>query len=172
MVGNGVTNWKLDCNPAFIDMTLAHSIIPQSFYDEIKKNNCTFSDFGDENPACADNSTLATRFNNLTNNVNIYDIFGTCYGASNSSSFYGSKDVGFQMIKGKLVPYKKTTTFKQYTPWIKDAPAADVPPCTFSQGTIEYLKDKEVRAQLHVPDEIQDWALCREIQYDSLKIGS
>jgi hypothetical protein len=77
----------------------------------------------------------------LIDNVNIYDIFGTCYGAKNSSS-YGHKDVGFQFLNGKLVPYKKAATFKEYTPWIRDAPAADVPPCTFSQGTIDYLADK------------------------------
>jgi carboxypeptidase C (cathepsin A) len=29
MVGNGVTNWKYDTTPAFLEMAVAHSIIPK-----------------------------------------------------------------------------------------------------------------------------------------------
>ncbi len=34
MVGNGVTNWKYDTIPAFIEMAYWHSFISKADYDE------------------------------------------------------------------------------------------------------------------------------------------
>jgi len=43
MVGNGVTNWKYDTIPAFIEMSYWHSFYSKKDYDSYKENECDFS---------------------------------------------------------------------------------------------------------------------------------
>ena len=42
MVGNGVTDWKVDTTPAFFEMAYMHNLIPATLYNNIK-NNCDLS---------------------------------------------------------------------------------------------------------------------------------
>ncbi len=42
IVGNGVTNWKYDTTPAFIEMGYWHGLYDTDIYDALKKNNCNF----------------------------------------------------------------------------------------------------------------------------------
>jgi carboxypeptidase C (cathepsin A) len=145
MVGNGVTNWAYDTNPAFIDMAYGHHMIPETLYNKLKTKGCTFGEFDDQNvnldPECKFGSDLYWEWSNLTDQVNVYDIFGTCYGAKNDSSskWYSGNDYGLKMKNGKIQPYRKAFTQADYTPWLyknknlKTPSAAPVvPPCTFA----------------------------------------
>ena len=50
MVGNGVTNWKYDCDPAYFHMGYYHGLISDSVYDNFTANNCDFSYINSPNP--------------------------------------------------------------------------------------------------------------------------
>jgi hypothetical protein len=79
MVGNGVTNWKYDTYPAFIELANAHSMMNPADYDMMKTLGCDYSglEFGADIPEnCMD---LLNNFGNATANVNIYDTLGDCY---------------------------------------------------------------------------------------------
>jgi len=41
MVGNGVTNWEYDCDPAAFEMAYWHSLIDKDLYDSKTKYNCS-----------------------------------------------------------------------------------------------------------------------------------
>jgi hypothetical protein len=41
MVGNGVTNWKYDTFPAYIEMAYWHGLYSADMYDAIYENKCT-----------------------------------------------------------------------------------------------------------------------------------
>lgn len=43
MVGNGVTNWKFDTYPAYIEMAYWHSLYAQEVYDGMAQANCNYS---------------------------------------------------------------------------------------------------------------------------------
>lgn len=45
MVGNGVTNWAYDTSAAYLELAYWHSFIPDDFYFEVKRNNCSLSGF-------------------------------------------------------------------------------------------------------------------------------
>lgn len=79
MVGNGVTNWDYDCTPAFIEMGYWHSLYDTALYDEMKAKNCKFTGpfYYDTTPECV---TLAEEFEAGVSDVDVYDIFGICYG--------------------------------------------------------------------------------------------
>jgi hypothetical protein len=42
MVGNGVTNWKYDADPAWVDTLNGFKMISSVLYDSIQANNCTY----------------------------------------------------------------------------------------------------------------------------------
>lgn len=133
---------------------------------------------------CAEGSDLYNEWGNLTDSVNIYDIFGTCYGNSNDSSskWHSGNDFGLKMTGGKIQPYRKAFTTADYTPWMYKnknknsknlkTPKPVIPGCTFASGTIDYLSDDTVRSQLHIPADVQTWALCSEINYTPFPTGS
>ena len=78
-VGNGVTNWKYDTNAAYIDMAYWHSLMSEDLHDRIVAADCDWNmpymiGVSDE---CM---SLFEEFSGLTADVNVYDIFGTCWG--------------------------------------------------------------------------------------------
>lgn len=48
LVGNGVTNWKYDGNPAAFEMAFWHSLIDKEEYDQAKIHNCSFNELDDD----------------------------------------------------------------------------------------------------------------------------
>jgi len=121
MVGNGVTNWKYDTLPAFIEMGYWHSLIDTTTYDRMKELNCDYSgvEFGN-NPTgeCLD---LLNKFDDAVADLNVYDIFGTCWGleAEDDShlNLYHAGEKGIKAIGRQLKSYKKVFTAADYTPW-------------------------------------------------------
>jgi len=79
LVGNGVTNWHYDCANAFIEMSYWHSLIDTTLYNELKTNECVFDGpyFDNVTPECL---SLYYEFDDLVSRLDVYDIFGTCYG--------------------------------------------------------------------------------------------
>lgn len=76
MVGNGVTNWKYDTQPAFIEMAYWHGLYDDDLYNKLSQCDFSYPDF---NTPTADCQKLLDRFDSLTDNINVYDVFGKCY---------------------------------------------------------------------------------------------
>ena len=139
MVGNGVTNWKYDTDPAAFEMSYWHSLIDKEMYDSKEKLNCTFNNMEDDDITPEACTNLSIKFNKLFEDVNIYDIFGTCY---------HSLDSGLRSLTEGSVE-KPYWTASDYTPWIKkkrsDGNLKELPPCTFGTPIIEYLNRQDVK---------------------------
>jgi carboxypeptidase C (cathepsin A) len=164
MVGNGVTNWTYDTNTAFLDMAYWHSIMSTELHDKITAEEC---DFSGPNMSKASKKCLAhlVEFDRSVSDINIYDIFGTCWGSGPFPQMYQSKKGGF--------------TQNDYTPWLKrpipesDGMLRELPPCTYGSGLLDYLNLDVVRQALHVPNNVQAWDLCTtEIDYTTGEQGS
>ena len=79
MVGNGVTNFNLDTGPAQVDMYYWHSLVSTDWYQNYTANACSMAYFANvtaESMVCQE---LLEGYENVTADVNIYDILGTCY---------------------------------------------------------------------------------------------
>jgi len=156
-VGNGVTNWNYDTTTAFLEMGYWHSLYDTELYDQFKENEC---DFGGPYMLRASEKCfeLLDEFENLVSDVNIYDIFGICYGPAPHPALYESNGM----------PHKKHFTSKDYTPWASRPASSkkeghrlqELPPCTFGNPLLDYLNLIEVRENLHIPQNIQAWDLC------------
>lgn len=105
MVGNGVTNWTYDTQPAFVEMAYWHSLYDTATYDLMKSNNC---DFGLFNTNMSDIClVLLDKFNFAVKDINVYNILGTCYGLPEDptdlesvNKQYKAGDLGRTMING------------------------------------------------------------------------
>lgn len=99
---------------------------------------------------------------NLTNDLNIYDVYRRCLDAgdplpNDTNSIYGESIVG-----GQIKKYKKFFTAADYTPWLYNhplkkgvsAPPDPLGPCTFGVPMIEWANLEEVRHLLHIPDDV------------------
>jgi cathepsin A (carboxypeptidase C) len=157
-VGNGVTNWTYDTTPAYVNMAYWHSLIDQELHDKIEAASCDFggpygTNITDECMGYLD------EFNNLTAEVNVYDIFGTCWGVGPYPQMYETKS-------------HHGYTANDYTPWLKrgqpkfsettgEPILKELPPCTWGSGLLDWMNLAETREALHIPDKVQAWDLCQ-----------
>jgi carboxypeptidase C (cathepsin A) len=105
-VGNGVTNWEYDTQAAYIDMSYWHSLISEETHDALVKEDCDWNmpymlGVSDQ---CM---SLNEEFSTLTSTVNVYDIYGVCWGAGP----YPQAERGFpHLYKGDKRTHQKYVT--------------------------------------------------------------
>jgi hypothetical protein len=129
MVGNGVTNWDYDTTNAYVDMAFWHSLYEEELYNEFKRLECNFNGpyFTKTTDACFD---LLSEFDTLVQNVNVYDIFGICYGSFPYPQLQGATDA-------ETIGKKTYYSASDYTPWLQRLTGqghklkSSLPPCTW-----------------------------------------
>jgi len=145
-VGNGVTNWKYDTTAAFVDMGYWHSLYDTALHNQFADEQCDFT-----GPYMQKTSNqcmnLLNEFDGFVQYVNVYDIFGTCWGRG---------DAPQEESNSQWKPRKTSVTAQDYTPWVRrgNNESNELPPCTWGSPLIEYLNSDEVRTALHIPTSI------------------
>jgi hypothetical protein len=157
MVGNGVTNWKYDCDPAYFHMGYYHGLISDSVFDNFTANNCDFSYINSPNPpnitaVCME---IYQKFQSQVALVNEYDVFGKCY-KSSSGSLRSSQYTAFR---------------GQHTNQHRNL--KEIPPCVYGGPILDYFNNPLVRKQLNIKNESAKWDLCSDtLNYTSLQNAS
>ncbi|CAI2367171.1 unnamed protein product [Moneuplotes crassus] len=74
LIGNGVTNWKYDCGPAFMKMGLTHGLINIDLANRIENSGCDFAEQGSgkQPDECY---SLMREFDDAVSHVYPYDIY-------------------------------------------------------------------------------------------------
>ena len=106
-------------------------------------------------------------FNELTANINVYDIYGICYPPASALKsifvqLYSTSNMGLAKVGNTIKAFKKVYTIKDYTPFLFNhlrshsnmKSLRELPPCLFGTPFIEYLNNEQVRSQLHIPTQI------------------
>lgn len=165
MVGNGVTNWKYDCTPAYFHMSYYHGMISDDLYNNVK-NNCNLTYYDSPNPPTqsAQCQTWMEKFNNLTSLVNVYDIFGKCY----QNPGMKRKIHGMTALKEVSdAPSEEAKlaglTADRYTPFARSANRPNlkvIPPCIYATPILDYFHNQTVMDALHVSPKAAAWDLC------------
>lgn len=166
MVGNGVTNWKYDCTPAYFHMAYYHGLVSDDMFNWVNAN-CDLSYFDapwtpekpEQSEAC--NKTME-KFGDLTTLVNIYDIFGKCWkNPTLHRSIHGmlqeaTDAESVQMIEG--------LTSNKYTPFAMGARKnlKVVPPCVYAKPILDYFNNDTIKAALHISPKAAKWDLCQD----------
>lgn len=173
-VGNGVTNWEYDTTAAYIDMSYWHSLISEEMHEQFVALDCQWNMpymFGVSDECM----TLFDEFNALTADVNVYDIFGVCWGSGPYPQ--ATHDEPTMIQAGDKKHHRQYVTEADYTPWVKKSRQGtslnELPPCTFGSALLAYMNDDEVRTAMHIPDYVQAWDLCKSgMVYESGKKAS
>lgn len=104
MIGNGVTNWKYDATPAFIEMAYWHGLMDMDMHEEMN-SKCDFSyvDVDDSKLSDECNTLLQTFYNN-TDVIDPYDVYHVTKMPSESENSHAENKLGrfFGPIQNKL----------------------------------------------------------------------
>ncbi len=99
-MGNGVTNWTLDCDNAYKAMSFWHNLIDINLESELVENNClepalTIKDYG-ENGKRNDKECerLKYEWEKEIAKINIYDVYRHCYYADDPVTLLGTTPSG------------------------------------------------------------------------------
>jgi len=187
MVGNGVTNWKYDGVPSFIEMGYWHGLYQTSLYNDIMKCDLEYFDFRTESLSDECMNLVMTWYNE-TENIFIYDIYKSMVLPDEEQT--ESTDVPrnmrvFESLKMLLQkraddskPVKKTNRIDllgyNYAPWMSGMKKAQVSdPCPYQSPLVQYFNNDEVRANLHIPDYVGLWDMCNNTyNYTASEKGS
>lgn len=153
-------------------MAFMHGLYGSEFKDAIEADKCTFEyidSFDDLTPAC---EAHWDRFQELTMNVNTYDVYRKCFKSGLMTEFYNKENpetYGTAYIGEEKKSYKKYYTMADYTPWLyhEDHHEAkkmveEIPPCVYGSYVVDYLNLNDTRSDLHIPLDVQPWTYCAD----------
>ncbi|CAI2369016.1 unnamed protein product [Moneuplotes crassus] len=156
-VGNGVTDWKYDGTPAYVEMSFAHGLIPLDLQRRIKESGCSFIEESEEDiPFSRECQSLGNEWASYIQKINVYDVYreprdgGLMSDNSVETLLKGEEDrVGY-------TPFLKH--FKNQTPFTMPVP--------------QYMDRDDVRRVFHVTEKKDAFQACVRFNYERLPEAS
>jgi carboxypeptidase C (cathepsin A) len=133
-VGNGVTDWTVDCDPAYIELSWYHGLIPKDLQKKIESTTCDFSEVA-KDPLTKECQEIYNEWSKYTKNINVYDI-------------YKSPEDGGLMSDFSVEKYLKGEEKVGYTPFLKNHRISQ----PFTSEVTHYLDRQDVREIFHVTE--------------------
>jgi len=100
--------------------------------------------------------------NNLAGSLNWYDLYRKVY-PEGPLVLKGANRVATAYVAGEAKEYKMGYTQAEYTPWLKHLVREDSP--ILGNAVTSYLNREDVRKALNIPNHIQAWTGCANIDY-------
>lgn len=153
-VGNGVTDWRFDGNPAYIDMSLHHGLIPFDLAQRIKESGCDFAENSNSEPSqsCI---RLENEWYSYVQEINVYDV-------------YRPPQDGGLMSDGSVKSLLKGEEAMSYTPFLRHTKNQHA----FGLPVPKYMDRDDVRKILHVTDKKGPFEACVRFNYKRLPQAS
>ena len=158
MVGNGVTDWRVDTYPPLPITGDQFQIFPVSLKNKWYDNGCEFlastNDVWTNNPLVCE--PLFVKMMTYFNTVDIYDM----YRPANTSSLLKASDDerhGVTYINGEAKHYKRGHTHAEYTPWMRHLLGDSTDAPVLGDQVTDYMNLPETRAAFNIPDDVQAW---------------
>jgi hypothetical protein len=155
-IGNGITDWHFDAQPATYEAFREFNLIPPELLDLFAQFNCTYdvATMPVNDPRCAQ---FEDRVQNLIQGLNPYDVYRTTYGMGSGASQHVKRNLeqthGEVLVNGEIKRYQRGVRLEQYTPWLKThllfKEAASQ--LSFGDPMSDYLNRPDVRAALNIP---------------------
>lgn len=177
MVGNGVTHWKYDGRPAFVEMAYFFSLIDDQLYFDLKaKCDLTYYDVEPDklNPEC---QAMMDKLDSYMRNIQMYDVLGKCYFFTSQDNerpqLYQTEDQKITALNAEKAELRKRGVVTKYNyanflyrnradyAQLKD----EVQCSTYDAPLKEYFNRQSVRDALHIDPSVKTFELCTEIDY-------
>jgi len=159
MVGNGVTNWDYDTDPAVTDTVYGFNMIPKNLYDEMETNGCLF--YGDEvKPPLGPESCKDTwaKIQELISYLDFYDLY-LPKSEEAGKMMTDEERMGRTMVDGIEKTYKRGRTKAEYTRWARKTPGNLKVEDAFLS---DYINDPKTRKAMNIPTFVQGWEVCSD----------
>jgi carboxypeptidase C (cathepsin A) len=159
IVGNGVTDWKIDTSAALVDFAYSHALyspeVRQQYLD-----NCSVTVVDEK--LC---KSLSEKIEGIFKTVNIYDVYRKCYPSFQKFSNYNNKNKSYNytpwLFKGLSNKFSINKNFLEYLEEDKKPNLKLTPPCTDSFGPDKFFNDVSVKLSLNVRTDLT-WEMCSE----------
>eukprot|EP00358_Blepharisma_japonicum_P002525 CAMPEP_0202945448 /NCGR_PEP_ID=MMETSP1395-20130829/6474_1 /ASSEMBLY_ACC=CAM_ASM_000871 /TAXON_ID=5961 /ORGANISM="Blepharisma japonicum, Strain Stock R1072" /LENGTH=320 /DNA_ID=CAMNT_0049645489 /DNA_START=385 /DNA_END=1347 /DNA_ORIENTATION=+ len=141
-VGNGCTDWNVDTTPAFMQLAWTHALIGYEWYDKLVADCDNLNEWSSE--ACQNDVGYIEGV--LLNNINIYDVYGTCiYHNGTQAQLDNNRYLKFVLDMNPNMGI--------------------IPPCCAWEGAYNYFQNATVKAAFNIPNTVQDWTFCQDLNY-------
>ena len=151
-VGNGVTDWSVDCDPAYVEMSWYHGLIPLSLKQKIDDNKCEYRGVG-QKPLSKVCKEALKEWNNFTAGVNVYDVYRS------------PEDGGLMKNKDSVASLLNDEKSIGYTPFLKFHKNSQ----PFTSKVTDYMDRADVRKILHVSEKKGKFQPCVNFNYTMLE---
>mmetsp|Transcript_22848 Transcript_22848/g.22689 ORF Transcript_22848/g.22689 Transcript_22848/m.22689 type:complete len:458 (-) Transcript_22848:2-1375(-) len=160
-IGNGVTNWKYDTTPAFVELAFAHGLINLDLQERINKANCDFTEVGGSTSLKC--RYLLSEFYEQTKHVYPYDIYRP------PEEIYTSPNPG-NLLKSLLFSDddESECRYGGFAGAVRNMPKRS---SNEFLPVKRYLNKEEVKAALNIPSQYS-WSECKGIGYTKSKEAS
>lgn len=152
LVGNGVTDFNIDVEPAMPRTYTGFHLIPESMAANWEANNCFISFRGaipfKNHPIC---DIIYVKMESLVSGLNVYDMFRHVYPDSDMLS--ESNRMGEVVINGEIKRYKRGYTLKEYAPWYKKNVKSPI----LGAFMTDYVNRADVREAMNIPTDAPAW---------------
>lgn len=153
LVGNGVTDWSVDTEPAFTPFAYQHGIYSyETMQDYIK-----YCD--PQNKSIFQCERVQKEMERSMDNINIYDIYGKC---PTSKSELGLRYTPW--LQDRIPLRMRTQQVTKHTMLeflLSPQPVNEEPPCAGTKYVREFFNRADVKQALHVNEDLQ-WAECSD----------
>ncbi|KPP64844.1 lysosomal protective protein-like [Scleropages formosus] len=149
-VGNGMTSYALN-DQSLIYFGYYHGLFGDDLWNQLSQYCCSSISckFYNSSSTNCQNAVYSALYQIQDTGLNIYDLYGQCYGGVGSSARYAAD------VSNLFRQYKFTFKAPQ-----EDTSIPGVPRCINGTAMYYWLNDPTVRAALHIPRSIQTWELC------------
>ena len=157
LVGNGVTDWRVDTQAAVYDFACSHALCSIETYEKYKLN-CK------DQPDDEKCNVVKAEIQHQMEDINIYDIYRYCYSSKTEMEDEIDK-------LGQTINSSKNLLYR-YTPWIFQKNKYNqekflsenlkhIPGCIDGKGVTQFFNRSDVKKALHVKEDIT-WDMCSD----------
>ena len=97
----------------------------------------------------------------MTGDLNWYDLYRPVYPGGPLGMLKSDSEDRYGISERSGEKYKKGYTFSEYTPWLKNHPAARSQ-AVFGSNVTNYLNIKDVQEALHIPESVKKYEECSD----------
>ncbi|XP_041966940.1 lysosomal protective protein-like [Alosa sapidissima] len=151
-IGNGMSSYALNDN-SLLYFGYYHGLLAESLWSDLNQQCCTGGScnfYSNSNTNCQ-NSVYQALYLIQDVGLNIYNLYGQCYGGAPMSSYAGRYAADMSNL------FRESGfSFKP----LEEVAIPGNPMCINGTAMYEWLNNPNVRAALHIPSSVQSWELC------------
>ncbi|XP_061162902.1 lysosomal protective protein-like [Saccostrea echinata] len=177
-VGNGISDYGMNTD-SLVYFAYNHGLIGQKIWEDLGSccggnlTRCTFHSNPSKSPMCGRAISEVETIVGMSG-LNAYNLYAKC--ESNKAGVWFDKETNAYTYSLFPWHYHRNPEYKKQLKFVQHLMSQGhnlrlTPPCLNYNNVIKYMRSKETRKALHIPDNVQAWDICSAVvgaQYKTL----